>query len=95
MVEEVQHQDTFFQTHLRKKKSLKSFTRLQPGTFFKSSFFLVELQERKLRRELELVKGNVMVMSQMLNELVPGQSKPDDTELLQVRSSSQRLQLHR
>ncbi|XP_017272331.1 target of Myb protein 1 isoform X2 [Kryptolebias marmoratus] len=40
-------------------------------------------QEQKLRRELELVKGNVTVMSQMLNELVPGQSKPDDAELLQ------------
>uniref|UniRef100_A0A2I4C0Q1 Target of Myb protein 1 isoform X2 n=1 Tax=Austrofundulus limnaeus TaxID=52670 RepID=A0A2I4C0Q1_AUSLI len=40
-------------------------------------------QERKLRRELELVKGNVTVMSQMLNELIPGQSKPDDTQLLQ------------
>lgn len=40
-------------------------------------------QEQKLRRELALVKGNLTVMSEMLNELLPGQSKPDDTELLQ------------
>ncbi|XP_037546215.1 target of Myb protein 1 [Nematolebias whitei] len=40
-------------------------------------------QEQKLRRELQLVRGNVTVMSQMLNELVPGQSKPDDADLLQ------------
>ncbi|XP_047190068.1 target of Myb protein 1-like isoform X5 [Scophthalmus maximus] len=40
-------------------------------------------QEQKLRSELALVKGNLTVMSEMLNELVPGQSQPDDTELLQ------------
>ncbi|KAG8015103.1 Target of Myb protein 1, partial [Nibea albiflora] len=40
-------------------------------------------QEQKLRRELALVKGNITVMSEMLNELIPGQSKEDDTELLQ------------
>ncbi|XP_056228919.1 target of Myb1 membrane trafficking protein-like isoform X1 [Seriola aureovittata] len=40
-------------------------------------------QEQKLRSELALVKGNLTVMSEMLNELVPGQSVPDDTELLQ------------
>nr|XP_043884261.1 target of Myb protein 1-like isoform X1 [Solea senegalensis] len=40
-------------------------------------------QEQKLRSELSLVKGNLTVMSEMLNELVPGQSQPDDTELLQ------------
>ncbi|KAM6939628.1 target of Myb1 membrane trafficking protein [Xenentodon cancila] len=39
-------------------------------------------QEQKLRRELVLVKGNLTVMSEMLNDLVPGQSPPDDTELL-------------
>ncbi|GAA6220316.1 target of Myb protein 1-like [Lates japonicus] len=39
--------------------------------------------EQKLRSELALVKGNLTVMSEMLNELVPGQSQPDDTELLQ------------
>jgi len=31
------------------------------------------------------VKGNVRVMSEMLNELKPGQSQTDDIELLQVR----------
>ncbi|XP_010732934.2 target of Myb protein 1 isoform X3 [Larimichthys crocea] len=40
-------------------------------------------QEQKLRSELALVKGNFTVMSEMLNDLIPGQSKEDDTELLQ------------
>lgn len=40
-------------------------------------------QEQKLRSELALVKGNLTVMTEMLNEMVPGQSKADDTELLQ------------
>lgn len=40
-------------------------------------------QEQKLRSELALVKGNLTVMSEMLNELKPGQSQLDDTELLQ------------
>ncbi|PWA16830.1 hypothetical protein CCH79_00012792 [Gambusia affinis] len=40
-------------------------------------------QEQKLRSELALVKGNLAVMSQMLNELKPGQSTADDAELLQ------------
>ncbi|XP_047435449.1 target of Myb protein 1-like isoform X2 [Mugil cephalus] len=40
-------------------------------------------QEQKLRNELALVKGNLTVMSEMLNEITPGQSQPDDTELLQ------------
>ncbi|XP_076585831.1 target of Myb1 membrane trafficking protein isoform X2 [Chaetodon auriga] len=40
-------------------------------------------QEQKLRSELALVKGNLTVMSEMLNELTPGQCQQDDTELLQ------------
>ncbi|XP_063331562.1 target of Myb1 membrane trafficking protein-like [Pelmatolapia mariae] len=40
-------------------------------------------QEQKLRSELDLVRGNLKVMSEMLNELLPGQSQPDDTQLLQ------------
>ncbi|XP_054459963.1 target of Myb1 membrane trafficking protein-like isoform X2 [Anoplopoma fimbria] len=40
-------------------------------------------QEQKLRSELSLVKGNLTVMTELLNELIPGQSQPDDTELLQ------------
>lgn len=41
----------------------------------------------KLRSELEVVNGNVKVMSEMLTELVPGQTEPSDLELLQVRSA--------
>ncbi|XP_044533485.1 target of Myb protein 1 isoform X2 [Gracilinanus agilis] len=37
----------------------------------------------KLRSELEVVNGNVKVMSEMLAELVPGQAEPSDLELLQ------------
>uniref|UniRef100_F7AF79 Target of myb1 membrane trafficking protein n=1 Tax=Ornithorhynchus anatinus TaxID=9258 RepID=F7AF79_ORNAN len=37
----------------------------------------------KLRSELEVVNGNVKVMSEMLTELVPGQAEPADVELLQ------------
>lgn len=40
-------------------------------------------QEQKLQSELSLVKGNLTVMTEMLNEMVPGGSKADDTELLQ------------
>lgn len=40
-------------------------------------------QEEKLRRELALVKGNLTVMSEILNELKPGQNQSDDIELLQ------------
>ncbi|XP_070612321.1 target of Myb1 membrane trafficking protein isoform X1 [Erythrolamprus reginae] len=37
----------------------------------------------KLRSELEVVNGNIKVMSEMLTELVPGQTEPSDLELLQ------------
>uniref|UniRef100_H0XDC0 Target of myb1 membrane trafficking protein n=1 Tax=Otolemur garnettii TaxID=30611 RepID=H0XDC0_OTOGA len=37
----------------------------------------------KLRSELEMVNGNVRVMSEMLTELVPTQAEPADLELLQ------------
>ncbi|XP_068607613.1 target of Myb1 membrane trafficking protein-like isoform X2 [Brachionichthys hirsutus] len=40
-------------------------------------------QEEKLRKELALVRGNLTVMSDMLNELTPGQSQQDDVALLQ------------
>ncbi|XP_040041783.2 target of Myb1 membrane trafficking protein isoform X2 [Gasterosteus aculeatus] len=40
-------------------------------------------QKQKLQRELALVKGNLTVMSELLNELIPGQSQQEDTELLQ------------
>lgn len=41
-------------------------------------------QIAKLRSELEMVSGNVRVMSEMLTELVPTQAEPADLELLQV-----------
>lgn len=44
----------------------------------------------KLRSELEVVNGNVKVMSEMLTELVPGQTDPSDLELLQVRGRRKR-----
>ncbi|XP_009944731.1 PREDICTED: target of Myb protein 1 isoform X2 [Leptosomus discolor] len=37
----------------------------------------------KLRSELEVVNGNMKVMSEMLTELVPSQAEPSDLELLQ------------
>uniref|UniRef100_A0A670ITV3 Target of myb1 membrane trafficking protein n=1 Tax=Podarcis muralis TaxID=64176 RepID=A0A670ITV3_PODMU len=37
----------------------------------------------KLRSELEVVNGNVKVMSEMLTELVPGQAETSDLDLLQ------------
>lgn len=42
----------------------------------------------KLRSELEMVSGNVRVMSEMLTELVPTQAEPADLELLQVSPPS-------
>lgn len=51
-------------------------------------------QEQKLRSELSLVKGNLTVMTEMLNEMVPGQSKADDTELLkQLYSVCKKMQI--
>lgn len=47
------------------------------------------LQIGKLRSELEVVNGNVKVMSEMLTELVPSQAEPSDLELLQVRSTGE------
>ncbi|CAG5121768.1 unnamed protein product, partial [Candidula unifasciata] len=40
-------------------------------------------QTTKLRRELEVVQGNVHVMSEMLTELSPGNVSPSDLDLLQ------------
>ncbi|CAN9509865.1 unnamed protein product [Ophioblennius macclurei] len=40
-------------------------------------------QEQKLRGELALVRGNLSVMSDILNEVTPGRSSPDDADLLQ------------
>ncbi|XP_058259726.1 target of Myb1 membrane trafficking protein-like isoform X2 [Hemibagrus wyckioides] len=40
-------------------------------------------QKQKLRADLDLVKGNLTVMTEMLNQLRPGESSSSDTELLQ------------
>ncbi|XP_041033714.1 target of Myb protein 1 isoform X2 [Carcharodon carcharias] len=40
-------------------------------------------QVAKLRSELDVVNGNVKVMSEMLTEMVPGQEESSDLELLQ------------
>ncbi|XP_077975862.1 TOM1-like protein 2 [Styela clava] len=40
-------------------------------------------QITKLRSELQIVLGNIQVFSEMLTELVPGQTEPADLELLQ------------
>ncbi|XP_041642087.1 target of Myb protein 1-like isoform X3 [Cheilinus undulatus] len=52
---------------------------------------LSDEQEQKLRSELALIKGNLSVMSEMLNELIPGQIQQDDSELLQRAATSQSL----
>lgn len=38
----------------------------------------------RLRSELDIVRGNCKVMSEMLTEMVPGQEDASDLELLQV-----------
>ncbi|XP_037663865.1 TOM1-like protein 2 isoform X2 [Choloepus didactylus] len=40
-------------------------------------------QIARLRSELDVVRGNTKVMSEMLTEMVPGQEEPSDLELLQ------------
>lgn len=40
-------------------------------------------QKEKLQKELSMVKGNLKVMTELLNELTPGQSPQDEVELLQ------------
>ena len=41
-------------------------------------------QLAKLRTELDIVQGNMTVMSEMLTEMTPGQEEPSDLQLLQV-----------
>lgn len=45
---------------------------------------LVCPQIGRLRSELDIVRGNTKVMSEMLTEMVPGQEDTSDLELLQV-----------
>ncbi|XP_032240020.1 TOM1-like protein 2 isoform X2 [Nematostella vectensis] len=40
-------------------------------------------QMAKLKSELDIVQGNVQVMSEMLTEMTPGQEEPGDLDLLQ------------
>uniref|UniRef100_A0A8C2B0G1 Target of Myb protein 1-like n=1 Tax=Cyprinus carpio TaxID=7962 RepID=A0A8C2B0G1_CYPCA len=40
-------------------------------------------EKQKLRSELDLVKGNLSVMTEMLNHVKPGETSASDTELLQ------------
>lgn len=63
---------------------------LSPGLHGVSHFHSL-LQIKKLRSELEVVNGNVKVMSEMLTELVPSQAETSDLELLQVRNTRQLL----
>lgn len=46
--------------------------------------FIYVLQICRLRSELDVVRGNTKVMSEMLTEMVPGQEDSSDYELLQV-----------
>lgn len=64
---------------------------LSPGLHGVSSHFHSLLQIKKLRSDLEVVNGNVKVMSEMLTELVPSQAETSDLELLQVRNTRQLL----
>ena len=40
----------------------------------------------KIRSELDIVHGNITVMSEMLTEMTPGQEEAGDLQLLQVKS---------
>lgn len=40
----------------------------------------------KLRSQLDVVQGNIQVMSEMLVAVTPGQENPEDYELLEVRN---------
>uniref|UniRef100_A0ACB8FN79 E3 ubiquitin-protein ligase tom1 n=1 Tax=Sphaerodactylus townsendi TaxID=933632 RepID=A0ACB8FN79_9SAUR len=54
-----------------------------PGASAEAPIVPTPEQIGKLRSELEVVNGNVKVMSEMLTELVPGQTETSDLELLQ------------
>ena len=41
-------------------------------------------QMGKIRSELDIVHGNIAVMSEMLTEMTPGQEEAGDLQLLQV-----------
>ncbi|XP_065599118.1 target of Myb1 membrane trafficking protein isoform X2 [Cyrtonyx montezumae] len=53
------------------------------GTSSNAPITPTQEQIKKLRSELEVVNGNVKVMSEMLTELMPSQAETSDLELLQ------------
>uniref|UniRef100_A0A8C4XD50 Target of myb1 like 2 membrane trafficking protein n=1 Tax=Erpetoichthys calabaricus TaxID=27687 RepID=A0A8C4XD50_ERPCA len=69
-----------------------SFTSSQPASYNAPQVPAVQVtgpinvnseQIARLRSELDIVRGNSKVMSEMLTEMVPGQEEPSDLELLQ------------
>ncbi|XP_055040299.2 TOM1-like protein 2 isoform X1 [Misgurnus anguillicaudatus] len=52
-------------------------------------------QIARLRSELDIVRGNIKVMSEMLTEMVPGQEEASDLELLQELNRTCRAMQHR
>ncbi|KAL2101180.1 hypothetical protein ACEWY4_002941 [Coilia grayii] len=52
-------------------------------------------QVARLRSELDVVRGNAKVMSEMLTEMVPGQEEASDLELLQELNRTCRAMQHR
>ncbi|XP_051742031.1 TOM1-like protein 2 isoform X4 [Ctenopharyngodon idella] len=52
-------------------------------------------QIARLRSELDIVRGNIKVMSEMLTEMVPGQEDASDLELLQELNRTCRAMQHR
>ncbi|XP_039631890.1 TOM1-like protein 2 isoform X6 [Polypterus senegalus] len=69
-----------------------SFTSSQPASFNTPQMPALQVtgpinvnseQIARLRSELDIVRGNSKVMSEMLTEMVPGQEEPSDLELLQ------------
>nr|XP_021495221.1 TOM1-like protein 2 isoform X4 [Meriones unguiculatus] len=56
---------------------------------------LALIQIARLRSELDIVRGNTKVMSEMLTEMVPGQEDSSDLELLQELNRTCRAMQHR
>uniref|UniRef100_A0A8D2AY62 Target of myb1 like 2 membrane trafficking protein n=1 Tax=Sciurus vulgaris TaxID=55149 RepID=A0A8D2AY62_SCIVU len=56
---------------------------------------LALIQIARLRSELDVVRGNTKVMSEMLTEMVPGQEDSSDLELLQELNRTCRAMQHR
>lgn len=42
-------------------------------------------QMAKVRRDLDLVQGNMAVFAEMLSEMKPGSEDPQDLDLIQVK----------